>query len=455
MFALPAIPRHLFAGALLLISMHVFAALPLAVDGQALPSLAPMLERSTPAVVNISTSTRTKLQSHALLNDPFFSWFFDLPQRQTERKHQSLGSGVIVDAQKGYLLTNQHVIDEADEIRVTLKDGRNFTATLLGQDREMDIAVLQIPAENLTAVDLADSQQLRVGDFVVAIGSPFGLSQTVTSGIVSALGRSGLGIEGYESFIQTDASINPGNSGGPLVNLRGELVGINTAILAPSGGNVGIGFAIPANIARSIMHQIVEHGSVERGVFGVSVQTLTTELAEAMGLPAATRGAMISQVEPDSSADRAGLLAGDVVVRLNNQAVHSASELHTQLGLVRVSEQFMLEIQRNGKRLQISAEIEDPYVDYVRGDQIGSQFQGTYLSEVTDSSHLGENRGVAVGRVAQDSTAWRIGLREKDVVFEVNRKRVVSLEGLTQIAGNRIWHIRLRRGDRLVTLVSR
>jgi Do/DeqQ family serine protease len=448
-------PRHLFAGALLLISTHLFAALPTAVDGQPLPSLAPMLERTIPGVVNISTSSRRQLQRHPLLDDPFFSWFFQQPRQRTERKHQSLGSGVIVDAQQGYVLTNQHVIDGADEIRVTLQDGRDFSATLLGQDPEMDIAVLQIPADNLSALKLGDSQALKVGDFVVAIGSPFGLNQTVTSGIVSALGRSGLGIEGYESFIQTDASINPGNSGGPLVNLRGELIGINTAILAPGGGNVGIGFAIPANIVRSIMRQIVEYGGVERGIFGISAQTLSAELAEAMGLPAGTRGAMLNEVEPGSSAASAGLQAGDVILRVNDQVVRSANELHTQLGLVRIGEQFGLTIQRNGRQRLLRARIEDPYAGYVRGSQVAGRLEGAYLKEVNDRSHLGQNRGIAVGRVTRDSTAWRLGLREKDVIFELNRERVTSLAELAELTRERIWQIRLRRGESLVTLVSR
>ena len=288
-------PGRLLAIALLFLPFPSLATLPVAVEDGPLPSLAPMLERTTPAVVNISTSTQAPMRSQPLLNDPFFRWFFDQPQRRQQREQQSLGSGVIVDSQKGYVLTNQHVIEEAHEIRVTLNDGRKFKARLLGQDPEMDVAVLQIPAENLTAVKLADSQKLRVGDFVVAIGSPFGLNQTVTSGIVSALGRSGLGIEGYENFIQTDASINPGNSGGPLVNLRGELDGINTAILAPNGGNVGIGFAIPVNMVRSIMRQIVEYGGIERGVFGVTVQDMNAELSQAMGMDG-SRGAVIAAV---------------------------------------------------------------------------------------------------------------------------------------------------------------
>lgn len=447
--------RNLLLTLSLLFSVQATAALPLAVEGQPLPSLAPMLERTTPAIVNISTSTHKQLRSHPLLEDPFFGWFFKQPRRQTEPQHQSLGSGVIVDAENGYVLTNQHVINEADEIQVTLQDGRRFEAQLLGQDPEMDIAVLQIPAKNLRAVKLGDSQQLRVGDFVVAIGSPFGLNQTVTSGIVSALGRSGLGIEGYENFIQTDASINPGNSGGPLVNLRGELVGINTAILAPSGGNVGIGFAIPANIVESIMRQIVEYGGVRRGIFGIAVQDLDADLAQAMGIPGGHRGAMVNQVDPGSSADTAGLRTGDLVVRLNDQAVNSASELRTLLGLMRVDEHFALEIVRDGERQLLRARIDDPYAGYLPGDRVSAAFSGAYFGEVIDRSKLGENAGIAVGQVAEGSNAWRAGLREGDVIFEVNRRRVTSLQEVTRLAAERVWQIRLRRGDNLVTLVSR
>ncbi|RLA37654.1 MAG: serine endoprotease DegQ, partial [Gammaproteobacteria bacterium] len=258
----PNLHRTLAALALGLAALHAEAALPVVVDGQPLPTLAPMLERVTPAVVNIATRGRVQQRENPLLRDPFFRRFFDLPAPRRNRPSQSLGSGVIIDADQGYVITNHHVVSKADAIMVTLRDGRELPATLVGSDPEADVAVVQIEADGLTAVSLADSDRLRVGDFVVAIGNPFGLGQTVTSGIVSALGRSGLGIEGYEDFIQTDASINPGNSGGALVNLHGELIGINTAILAPSGGNVGIGFAIPANMVSELVQQLVQHGEV-------------------------------------------------------------------------------------------------------------------------------------------------------------------------------------------------
>jgi S1-C subfamily serine protease len=289
---------------------------------------------------------------------------------------------------------------------------------------------------------------------VVAIGSPFGLNQTVTSGIVSALGRSGLGIEGYENFIQTDASINPGNSGGPLVNLRGELVGINTAILAPNGSSVGIGFAIPANMVRSIMRQIVEYGGIERGVFGVTVQDMDAELAQAMGMHG-KRGAMIAAIQPGSAAQRSGLRTGDVVIRINDQAISSAGDLRTQLGLMRVGEQFALEIVRDGERRLLRARIADPYANFVPGDQIASRLLGTRLGEVNDQSNLGTNPGIAVGKVEPDSPAWQLGLRDNDVIFQANRRRIQTLEELRDVAAKGIWQLKLRRGNSLVTLVSR
>ncbi len=428
----------------------VQAALPAQVGTQPLPSLAPMLDRVTPAVVNISTDTRTRLRSHSLLNDPFFRWFFEQPRRQPKR--QSLGSGVIVDAANGYVLTNQHVIDDAEEIRVTLKDGRHLTATLLGADPETDVALLQIPAERLQAIAFAGSDPLRVGDFVVAIGSPFGLQQTVTSGIVSALGRSGLGIEGYEHFIQTDASINPGNSGGPLVNLRGELIGINTAILAPNGGNVGIGFAIPSGRARAIMRQIVDYGGVSRGIFGIKVQDLNADLAQALGLNQRS-GAVVNAVEADSPADEAGLREGDVVLQINQHPVQNAEDLLTQLGLARIGDRITLQVYRDGRERTLAARMADPFASYTSGGSLTRAMQGAVFRAVTDQSRFGEHAGIRVGKVTRDSRAWRLGLRMHDVVFEINRQRIRTLPQMRQFTT--VWHLRLRRGEQLLTFSSR
>ncbi len=452
-------PAHWLRLPILMITLGIglpaVAALPLAVDGKALPSLAPMIERVTPAVVNISTVSSVRSEDHPLLRDPIFRWFFERPRESRQRRNQSLGSGVIIDAKRGYLLTNHHVIAKADEIRVTLSDGRELDAELLGADPDTDIAVLQIPSENLSAIRLADSDRLRVGDFVVAIGNPFGLSKTVTSGIVSALGRSGLGIEGYENFIQTDASINPGNSGGPLVNLRGELVGINTAILAPSGGNVGIGFAIPANMADAIKRQIVEFGGIRRGIFGISMQNLTPDLARALGVAADSRGAVVNGVTPDSAAEKAGLKAGDLITHLNRRAIIDATDLTAQLALLRVGDRIELAVVREGRQQRLSAHIADPFEHFVDGAEISPQLRGARLGEVIDESNFGKNRGIAVGRVSPDSNAWQAGLRDGDILFQVNRSRVESLDALRDVASDGIYRFKLRRGRRLVTLVSR
>jgi Do/DeqQ family serine protease len=328
------------------------------VGGAAVPSLAPMLARVTPGVVNIAVRGKVRAEN-PLLQDPFFRRFFNLPQRQQteERETQATGSGVIVDAAQGYVLTNGHVVDNATRIEVTTKDNRRFTAKLVGRDTETDVALLQIPSQNLVAVPIGDSDRLQVGDFVLAVGNPFGLGQTVTSGIVSALGRSGLGIEGYEDFIQTDASINPGNSGGPLVNLLGQVVGINTAILAPGGGNIGIGFAVPINMARRVMEEILRYGEVKRGRIGVAIQDLTPELAQAMNTKQ-TNGAVIARVESGSAAEQAGLHSGDLVVAVNGTAVRSGTQLRNMIGLSRIGDQVTLTVDRRGSEYSIPVRIE-------------------------------------------------------------------------------------------------
>ncbi len=323
------------------------AALPASIEGTPLPTLAPMLEQVTPAVVNIATEGRIRIRENPLLSDPFFRRFFNIPDMPLERKTESLGSGVIMDARRGLVVTNNHVIANADQIAVKLRDGRRLQAELIGTDPETDIAVIKIDAKDLTSVKVADSERLRVGDFVVAIGNPFGLGQTVTSGIISALGRSGLGIEGYEDFIQTDASINPGNSGGALVNLRGELIGINTAIFSQSGGNVGIGFAIPSKMVERVIEHLVRYGEVKRGTIGVQLQDLTPELAKAFDV-APQGGAVVASVVPDSEADRAGLRAGDVVVGIDGKRVRDASDVRNQIGLLRVGETVRFEVLREG-----------------------------------------------------------------------------------------------------------
>ncbi|MFO1057671.1 MAG: Do family serine endopeptidase [Dongiaceae bacterium] len=322
------------------------ATLPAWAAGGEVPSLAPVLREVTPAVVNISVRGRVR-QENPLFRDPMFRQFFDVPEAVV-RDFEATGSGVIVDAARGIVLTNDHVVENAVDTEVATKDGRRFKARVVGRDQATDIAVLRLDRPSgLTALPLGDSDRLEVGDFVLAIGNPFGLGQTVTSGIVSALGRTGLGIEGYEDFIQTDASINPGNSGGALVDLRGRLIGINTAILAPGGGNVGIGFAVPINMARGVLQQILARGGVERGHIGVALQDLTPDLAQALG-SRQLQGAVVARVVPGSPAERAGLRRGDIVVAIGDTPVRSAAQLRTRIGLAAVGSALPLTVERKG-----------------------------------------------------------------------------------------------------------
>ena len=339
---------------------------------QAVPTLAPMLKNVLPSVVNISIQGTVAVPQHPMMNDPFFRRF--APQMPKERQTQGIGSGVIVDAEKGYIITNNHVIATADTIFVTLQNKQKLKATLIGTDAETDIAVLQVKAKNLTGIPLGDSDKLQVGDFAVAIGNPFGLSHTVTSGMVSALGRTNLGIEGYENFIQTDASINPGNSGGALIDLRGRLIGINSAILAPSGGNVGIGFSIPINMAKKVMDQLLEHGEIKRGLLGVQIQDLSSDIAEAMDLKG-IHGALVSRVSPNSAAEKAGIKAGDVIVSVNGKKIKGASSLRTNIGLKRVGEKVSIDFFRDQQRKTVTA-------------KIGGSTQGQVTSSATELSLL-------------------------------------------------------------------
>tara|TARA_Y100000588_G_scaffold29573_1_gene28765 strand:- start:3671 stop:5008 length:1338 start_codon:yes stop_codon:yes gene_type:complete len=432
------------------------AGLPLSVDGETLPSLAPMLEDVLPSVVNISTEGRVSAGSSPFQSDPFFERFFNMmPDSQPrQRRTQSLGSGVIIDSESGYVVTNHHVIENADQIRVRLDDGRSFEAKVVGADPEADVAVIQIPAQSLKAIKLGDSDSLRVGDFVVAIGNPFGLSQTATSGIVSALGRSGLGIEGYEDFIQTDASINQGNSGGALVNLRGELIGVNTAILARGGGNVGIGFAIPVNMVVSLTAQIIEFGEVRRGRLGVHIQDLTPELAEAFGVEAGS-GALISKVMPDSAAKAADLREGDVITMVNGRAVKGATELRNVIGLARADEEIELTYIRDRKSFNKKIRIRAVVAESGRGIQISESFEGARLEDVDDSSSQNGQPGIRVVEVTSGSAAWQAGLRSGDIILSVNRQWVFSLEDLVQIVNGRTSGLLLniQRGESALFLV--
>ncbi len=433
-----------------LLSLAAQAALPQHdSQGQALPTLAPMLEKVTPAVVNIASTGRIRVQQNPFFNDPFFRRFFEMPnQPPRERITRSLGSGVIIDAKKGYILTNNHVIARADEITVTLQNGDTHKAKLLGTDPDTDIAVIQIEAENITAIPMANSGQVRVGDFSLAIGNPFGLGQTVTSGIVSAIGRSGLGIEGFEDFIQTDASINPGNSGGALVNLRGELIGINTAILSQSGGNIGIGFAIPINMARDIMQQLLTHGEVKRGRLGAQAQDLSPQLAQAFNIKF-RRGAVITQVENDSAADRAGLRPGDIVLEINGRQVRDANTLRNSVGLLRIGEKVSMKILRDGETLTLHAKVEEPPQRVLEGQKVHARLSGAVLADIEESSRLyGRVQGVLIADIEMDSPASRAGLRKGDVITSLNRKPVRSLQELKQASlTNRTLLLNIRRGN--------
>jgi len=409
-------------------SASVNAALPQELDGKELPSLAPMLENVTPAVVNIATEGRVRQRQSPLFSDPFFRRFFQIPDQPIERKTSSLGSGVIVDAKRGLVLTNNHVIANAIQITVTLRDGRQVEAEIVGADPETDIAVLKMTAENLTALTTSDSDDLRVGDFVVAIGNPFGLGQTVTSGIISALSRSGLGIEEYEDFIQTDASINPGNSGGALVNLKGQLVGINTAIFSQSGASHGIGFAIPINLALRIMEQILDTGEVKRGFLGVSIQDISPELAEAFGLTKKS-GALINKVLKDSPADKAGLLPGDIVISIDGKKIRNANDVRNRIGLLPVGERIKFKLLRESKEFELTILVDEGTSEKTKPKVTSELLIGVTVSDIQKGSpYFGKVKGVTVLEIKRGSLAWVSGLRANDVITSVNKNSVKNLE---------------------------
>ena len=433
-----------------LASLPATAAFPPAVAGQTLPSLAPILEQVTPAVVNISVSG-TKVSQQRI--PEAFRYFFGPEgpgsQQQTQ-PFQGLGSGVIIDAEQGYILTNNHVIADADKIQVMLKDGHEYDAKLIGADKSSDIALLQIKAKNLTEIKFADSDKLRVGDFTIAIGNPFGLGQTVTSGIVSALGRTGLQLENLENFIQTDAAINSGNSGGALINLRGELIGINTAILGPNGGNVGIGFAIPANMANNLIQQIIEHGGVRRGVLGVTGQELTTDLAKAFDIDV-QYGAFINQVTPNSAAEEAGLMAGDIIVSVNNNNIRSFSELRARIGTLGADKKVTLGVIRDGKEKRLIAKLKPADNKLENASNLHSGLEGAAFVSADN------NQGVLIAKVESRSIAAASGLEEGDIIIGVNKDKVKNLAQLRELltAEKYTLALNIKRGNQHLFLVLR
>ncbi len=415
-----------------------------------IPTLAPLIERAVPAVVNVSV--KQDMTNNPLFNDPMFRKFFDMPERMPKKERMSAGSGIIVDAKKGYVLTNHHVVDDATEITIRLKDNREYVAKKIGSDEATDVALLQIDAKDLVDMPVGDSSKLQVGDFAIAIGNPFGLGQTVTSGIVSALGRSGLNIEGYEDFIQTDAAINPGNSGGPLINLKGEMVGMNTAIIGNSngGGNVGIGFAVPTSIVSNVMAQLIEHGEVRRGRIGIVIADLSPELSKSLNVNQ-NEGAVIQRVEKGSPGDKAGLKAGDVAITLNGKQVKSSADLRNRVGLSQVGSTVDLVIIRDGNKKDVKVTLEKaPEKQEVAAIEEREALEGASFSDPE-----GADKGVIVKQVQRGSAAYQAGLRERDVVAAVNRKPVKNVNEFEKALkeGGRQVALSVKRGDEDLFLI--
>ncbi|CZX39343.1 serine endoprotease [Enterobacter bugandensis] len=444
-----------------------------AATAQQMPNLAPMLEKVMPSVVSINVEGSTTVNTPRMPrnfqqffgdNSPFCqdgSPFQSSPFCQgggagddgqgggQQQKFMALGSGVIIDAAKGYVVTNNHVVDNASTIKVQLSDGRKFDAKVVGKDPRSDIALIQIQdPKNLTAIKIADSDALRVGDYTVAIGNPFGLGETVTSGIVSALGRSGLNAENYENFIQTDAAINRGNSGGALVNLNGELIGINTAILAPDGGNIGIGFAIPSNMVKNLTAQMVQYGQVKRGELGIMGTELNSELAKAMKVDA-QRGAFVSQVMPNSSAAKAGIKAGDVITSLNGKPISSFAALRAEVGSMPIGSKVTLGLLRDGKPVNVSLELQQSSQNQVDSSTIFSGIEGAEMS------NKGQDKGVVVNNVKANSPAARIGLKKGDVIMGANQQPVKNIAELRKILDSKpsVLALNIQRGDTSIYLL--
>ncbi|MBV8871384.1 MAG: serine endoprotease DegQ [Metakosakonia sp.] len=434
--------------------IQTMAAMPSQVPGQgALPSLAPVLEKVLPAVVSVQVEG-TAVQGQKV-PDELKKYFGDeLPEQQQAQPFEGLGSGVIIDAVKGYVLTNNHVINQAQKINVQLNDGREFEAKLIGGDDQSDIALLQLQnPSNLTQIAIADSDKLRVGDFVVAVGNPFGLGQTATSGIVSALGRSGLNLEGLENFIQTDASINRGNSGGALLNLNGELIGINTAILAPSGGSVGIGFAIPSNMAQTLSRQLIQFGEIKRGLLGIKGTEMSADIAKAFNLNV-QRGAFVSEVLPNSGSAKAGIKSGDVIVSLNDKPLNSFAELRSRIATTEPGAKVKLGILRDGKPQDIEVTLDKSTSSSASAELISPALQGASLS---DGQLKDGTKGINIENVEKGSAAAQAGLHKDDVIIGINRTQVQSIAELRKVLETKpsVIALQIIRGNETLYLLLR
>ena len=429
------------------------ASLPTQVPGQgALPSLAPMLEKVLPAVVSVQVEGTAS----PTLNMPeeLKKYFGDNAPQEQAQPFEGLGSGVIIDAAKGYVLTNNHVINQAQKISVQLNDGREFDAKLVGSDEQSDIALLQlIKPDHLTQIAIADSDKLRVGDFAVAVGNPFGLGQTATSGIISALGRSGLNLEGLENFIQTDASINRGNSGGALLNLNGELIGINTAILAPGGGSIGIGFAIPSNMAKTLADQLIQFGEIKRGLLGIKGMEMSADIAKAMNLYV-QRGAFVSEVLPNSGSAKAGIKSGDVIVSLNGKPLNSFAELRSRIATTEPGTKVKLGLLRDGKPVDVEVTLDKSTSSTASAELIIPALQGASFS---DGQMKDGTKGVVIDNVDKGSAAAQVGLHKDDIIIGLNRQRIHSIAELRKALEGKppVIALNVIRGNESIYLLLR
>ncbi|HBR1512591.1 TPA: serine endoprotease DegQ [Klebsiella quasipneumoniae subsp. quasipneumoniae] len=429
------------------------ASLPTQVPGQgALPSLAPMLEKVLPAVVSVQVEGTAS----PTLNMPeeLKKYFGDNAPQEQAQPFEGLGSGVIIDAAKGYVLTNNHVINQAQKISVQLNDGREFDAKLVGSDEQSDIALLQlIKPSNLTQIAIADSDKLRVGDFAVAVGNPFGLGQTATSGIISALGRSGLNLEGLENFIQTDASINRGNSGGALLNLNGELIGINTAILAPGGGSIGIGFAIPSNMAKTLADQLIQFGEIKRGLLGIKGMEMSADIAKAMNLNV-QHGAFVSEVLPNSGSAKAGIKSGDVIVSLNGKPLNSFAELRSRIATTEPGTKVKLGLLRDGKPVDVEVTLDKSTSSTASAELIIPALQGASFS---DGQMKDGTKGVVIDNVDKGSAAAQVGLHKDDIIIGLNRERIHSIAELRKVLEGKppVIALNVIRGNESIYLLLR